>query len=317
LERRTWIPRIEAFIAFGSIARGEWTSGSDLDWTLLIDGYADPGHLAISQAIQNALKTANFEGPGPTGTFGSMTFSHEIIHNIGGENDSNRNTTRRVLLLLESIPIAADRLAYDRVTLGVLNRYLEEDTSFLTPDGQQRCVPRFLLNDIVRFWRTMAVDYASKQRERAHEGWALRNVKLRMSRKLIFCSGMLMCFSCHKEPTDESAVPLSSDILISLVAQLRDYVKLKPLEILAKGLLDYGEDDETSRNMLNAYDRFLALIDDPDKRQTLKKLKSVDAQSNDVFDEARGISHAFQGALSKFFFQNHKLSSLTQKYGVF
>ena len=95
-----------SIIAFGSIARGEWTSGSDLDWTLLIDGWADPGHLAISQSIQSALKTADFEGPGPTGTFGSMTFSHEIIHNIGGENDSNRNTTRRILLLLESIPIA-------------------------------------------------------------------------------------------------------------------------------------------------------------------------------------------------------------------
>jgi Nucleotidyltransferase domain len=29
-------------VAFGSLAREEWTSGSDLDWTLLIDGGADP-----------------------------------------------------------------------------------------------------------------------------------------------------------------------------------------------------------------------------------------------------------------------------------
>jgi hypothetical protein len=42
----------------------------------------------------------------------------------------------------------------------------------------------FSLNDIVRFWRTMAVDFASKQRDRAGEEWGLRNAKLRMSRKL-------------------------------------------------------------------------------------------------------------------------------------
>ena len=27
-----------SLVVFGSLARGEWTSGSDLDWTYLIDG---------------------------------------------------------------------------------------------------------------------------------------------------------------------------------------------------------------------------------------------------------------------------------------
>jgi hypothetical protein len=36
-------------VAFGSVRRDEWTSGSDLDWTLLIDGTADPAHLLIAQ----------------------------------------------------------------------------------------------------------------------------------------------------------------------------------------------------------------------------------------------------------------------------
>jgi len=33
-----------SLVVFGSLARGEWTSGSDLDWTYLIDGQANSGH---------------------------------------------------------------------------------------------------------------------------------------------------------------------------------------------------------------------------------------------------------------------------------
>src|ERR1039457_1162058 len=68
-------------VVFGSLARGEWTSGSDLDWTYLIDGQANSDHLRIVQAIQNVLKEdPRFKAPGATETFGNMTFSHDLIH---------------------------------------------------------------------------------------------------------------------------------------------------------------------------------------------------------------------------------------------
>ena len=38
-------PSNTSVIAFGSLARKEWTSGSDVDWTLMIDGPADMDHL--------------------------------------------------------------------------------------------------------------------------------------------------------------------------------------------------------------------------------------------------------------------------------
>jgi predicted nucleotidyltransferase len=96
-----------SLVVFGSLARGEWTSGSDLDWTYLIDGGANPDHLLIAQIIQRLLERneAKFRPPGPTGTFGNMAFSHDIIHQIGGQNDTNKNTTQRILLLLESCAI--------------------------------------------------------------------------------------------------------------------------------------------------------------------------------------------------------------------
>ena len=110
-----------------------------------------------------------------------MAFSHDIIHEIGGQDDTNKNMTQRILLLLESCAIGERTDAYERVIRGVINRYLEEDNDLLTHDSKRyRC--SILLNDIVRFWRTMAVDFASKQRDRAGKGWGLRNAKLRMSR---------------------------------------------------------------------------------------------------------------------------------------
>lgn len=156
-------------MVFGSLARGEWTSGSDLDWTYLVDGQANSDHLRIAQEIARVLKTHEdrFRSPGQTGTFGNLAFSHDIVHQIGGQADTNRNTTQRVLLLLESSAIGREVQAYERVITAVINRYLEEDNHLLTQNGTRYRVPRFFLNDIVRFWRTMAVDFASKQRDRA------------------------------------------------------------------------------------------------------------------------------------------------------
>lgn len=83
-----------SLVVFGSLARGEWTSGSDLDWTYLIDGGAKSAHLQITQDIQRVFEEKGLAEPGPTGTFGNMAFSHDIVHQIGGQNDTNRNTTQ-------------------------------------------------------------------------------------------------------------------------------------------------------------------------------------------------------------------------------
>lgn len=103
-----------SIVVFGSLARNEFTEGSDIDWTLLIDGSADPKHLDATRRIEEVVTQSIGKQPGREGTFGTMAFSHELIHQIGGEEDSNRNTTRRILLLLESSALGRSE-AYDRV----------------------------------------------------------------------------------------------------------------------------------------------------------------------------------------------------------
>jgi hypothetical protein len=298
------------------LARGEWTSGSDLDWTLLVDGQADPEHLRTAQWIVARLDEAGFKGPGRTGVFGSMAFSHEIIHQIGGEHDTNRNLTQRVLLVLESGAVGGDA-ACDRVVRGIFHRYLEDDPSSLSLDRETRKLPRFLLNDVVRFWRTMAVDYASKQRERARKGWAIRNIKLRMSRKLIFVKGLLVCFNCILKPQTSSDVTADSDrALPPLVGQLRRYVNQTPLEMLAQAWIDYPN-DKSARQMFDAYDEFLRILNDADKRKHLETLQPELSSTDHLFQHARDVGHRFQESLDDLFFNTESIFRLTRKYGVF
>jgi predicted nucleotidyltransferase len=308
-------------VVFGSLARGEWTSGSDLDWTYLIDGGANPDHLLIAQRIQQVLEEneATFPPPGPTGTFGKMAFSHDIIHQIGGQNDTNKNTTQRILLLLESCAIGKRTDAYERVILGVINRYLDEDNHLLTADSKSYRVPRFLLNDIVRFWRTMAVDFASKQRDRAGKGWGLRNAKLRMSRKLIFASGLLVCFSANLDPDLQTKISTDQKdgIKLTLLQHIRDYVRLTPLEILAKSMERYGVPQSIAKDLFDAYTEFLKVLSDDESRAALENLRSGDSREDPTFRQIRKISGVFEHALDYIFFENKQIAPLTRKYGVF
>jgi hypothetical protein len=310
-----------SLVVFGSLARQEWTSGSDLDWTYLVDGGANSDHLRISQEIRRILQpeTGKFKPPGQTETFGTLAFSHDLIHQIGGQDDTNKNMTRRILLLLESVPIGKRTESHERVIRGVINRYLEEDSHPLTADATRFRVPRFLLNDIVRFWRTMAVDFASKQRDRGGSGWGLRNAKLRMSRKLIFASGLLVCFSAtlDQELQNKISTDSKSDIKLPLVQHIRDSIKLTPLEILAKSIEQYEVPQSIGEELFGSYQEFLEIIDDEASRLALDKLRASDSRTDPTFKRIRSISDTFEHALDNIFFENKAIRRLTREYGVF
>jgi hypothetical protein len=135
-----------SIVVFGSLARKEWTSKSDVDWTLLVDGQADPEHLVIAQEVAGRLTNGKFQAPGASGIFGNMTFSHDLVQKIGGREDTNENTTRRVLLLQESMAIGKPD-AHERVLRLIISRYLKDDRGLRFGTIPYK-VPRFLLNDI-------------------------------------------------------------------------------------------------------------------------------------------------------------------------
>ena len=166
----------------------------------------------------------------------------------------------------------------------------------------------------------MAVDFASKQRARAGDGWALRNLKLRMSRKLIFVSGLLTCFSCRYDATGAllEITFEEAQVTETLVNHLKRYVNSTPLEIVAHSLFIYGASDDTVKKLFDSYDAFLSMLSNPEARTHLEQLKSGDASTSVVFQNMREVSHQFQDALNEFFFQTDpKLTELVKQYGVF
>lgn len=316
------VPEGTSVVTFGSLARDEFSGESDIDWTLLVDAPADPRHLDAAHGLAAAVHHHGRE-PGREGTFGSLAFSHELIHRIGGEDDTNSNTTRRILLLLESAPLGP-RAAYDRVLGEVLWRYLDEDRGLWTgsdrdPADLRAKVPRFLLNDISRYWRTMLVDFAYKQRSRAGRGWALRNIKLRMSRKLIFLAGLLTCFApvlylSHREVVDVFG-PHGGPR--ALAAHLLEGIATPPLEVVARALLDRGDPD-AARRLFDAYDAFLELISNEDSRGELSALAFEELADSEAFSTGRRIAGDFQRAVSDLFLDpESELGRLTIRHGIF
>lgn len=305
-------------VVFGSVGRGEVTEASDVDWTLLIDGPSDPNHAHLVGEIRRSLEMMELEKPGRTETFGVMAFSHELIHHIAGTHDTNQNLTRRLLLLFESHAVTAP-LVREKVMRNVLDRYVTHDIVAPISGPLKRVIPHFLLNDVVRYWRTMTSDYAAKMWERQNEGWGLRNIKLRFSRKLIFIAGLLACFSFELEPpANAEEIRADRDNLPSVLANhVLGRLARSPLDALAAALLKQGE-DATARRIFNAYDRFLGILLDQEQRAELTQLPIENALQSKVWLAARDASHDYREGIHELFLKNEGLlRELTLRFGVF
>ncbi len=334
-----------ALVLCGSFARYEMVPGSDCDWTLLINGVVSNHHADVARQISRAIKRADQEkkgicAPGSSGTFGNMSFSHELVHRIGGGADSNANLTRRILMLLESRPVSVSRVdssreIWDSVVRCILARYFEEDVHF-SPSAARK-VPRFLLNDLTRYWRTIGVDYAAKHLEQDGHKWAIRNAKLRFSRKLLYAAGLAFCFACHLDPpasrrdaqpdlfslfeAEEPEPASAAPFIASAVA----FAGTPPLEFLAAFVdafvSDAGKRQTISRRLFGTYNAWLALLGDDERRKRLESLGHDQAATDDVFQEVRSMGSEFSKGLQLLFFNRDSdpdpIAKLSLEYVAF
>lgn len=306
-----------SIVVTGSLGRGEACRSSDADWMLLVDGLSDPKHGPLVRTITNRVEGVLPAPPGKTRTFGEIVASHDLIHYIAGARDTNVNLTRRMLLLAESRALT-NPLLRERVIRNVLNRYVVLDRSVPRPDGKRQTIPHFLLNDVVRYWRTMASDYASKVWESDRKGWGLRNIKLRFSRKLLFIWGLLSSFAAELFPDASLATNGDDEEYLGILAEhIRKQTDVTPLELLARVVI-IADEDEIARTIFSGYDQFLEALTDAARRDELKSLQFEDALKNETYSNLRAESQKFREALNDLFFVKHpELPRLIRNYGVF
>ena len=286
-------------VLMGSWGRRELTSSSDDDYMVLVrgaPGAAPPQPTVGAVAGAFAGDPGGFSAPGREGIFEDVVHSADLVQRIGLDDDTNTNLTRRMLLMLESVA-ATNPQVLEETRRDVVDDYLRDSVKDFRP-------PRFLLNDLVRYWRTIGVDFVAKDRRRGGEGWGLRNAKLRTSRKLLFASGLLPVLRCHE--LTAAAIPGF------LVAQLA----LPPADRVAAAFLRYGALVEGAA-VFGAYDRFLQLIDDGDARAELRALDGrAAADASPAFREVARLGAAIDRGLLSLLFGDG-LREVTQNYAIF
>jgi hypothetical protein len=163
----------------------------------------------------------------------------------------------------------------------------------------------------------MAVDFADKFHDQEGEEWALRNAKLRFSRKLILMTGMLACFSWRLRGSKASSSS-SGDEVQQAITYFESYFGRPPLEILADELLESKAEAGLCKKIFSAYDEFLKILDDPASRDELVKIPRASAEKSQVFQNMRTHSHEFRdGLLEWLYTPRTQLCELVKQYALF
>lgn len=287
-----------SIVLFGSWARDELTEGSDDDWAVLVSRAFGAYDLDVVQAMALAQAHLGEEGkkPGSQAVFGVPFGVDGLIEQIGLDADTNRNLTRRMLLLLESRELRGT--IHAKCCSDVFERYLRFGVKNNRP-------PRFLLNDLVRYWRTICVDFEGKHADSGGDDpkWVTRNAKLRTSRKLLFVGGLLPILLCHLRQADEM-----HDFLTT-------WLTASPLDRVAAAFIHYEAIDEGARAFA-AYDRWIEIMQNDAARDELKTLRAATRDGSDVWQEIRSIGESLQRGLTALLFDT-ALRPLAAQYAIF
>ncbi len=202
-----------AIVANGSYARKEASPQSDFDYFILHPPSTPASDLERAEAVvKDAVLKVIGKLPSADGVFGTPLECGSLSKNIGGMLDDNAKITRRVLFLIEGTPINnKDLFANQRDDL--IDRYIRDDIT----DHQ---IGMFFLNDLIRYYRTICVDFEYKTFE-ANKPWGIRNIKLIFSRKLIYFSGVLIAAEMYQRSAQQKKKIVKELISLSPVERLR------------------------------------------------------------------------------------------------
>lgn len=268
------LPPSSLVVTCGSYARREASETSDMDYYSIATDLCDKSKQGeVDEIIVNAIKNSIGIMPADQGAFATNIDRADLLNNYGGSLDSNLTITRRMLYILEGEYLTCED-EFRRLRREIIERYVNH-----TPHDYQLAF--YLLNDIVRYWRTLAVDYANKTfGDGKRKPWAVRNIKLVFSRKLIYASG-IFSVGVTADRTQSEKV----DILESLFNKT-------PLDRMKTVC---GE--ASVARLTEMYDFFLDRISKKELRDHLDGLSPDESRGDQQFRELKNMGHHFSREL--------------------
>jgi predicted nucleotidyltransferase len=240
-------------VVAGSLGRKEAHDTSDVDAFVLKCGLTRPKDQSKAEKLlSNLSNVIRMEDVGlrmaSAGAFSNVASLEDLVRNIGGKRETNDILTRRMVLLVEGRGLGRTQL-FNQAKRRILLTYLRD----LQPVRDRR--PIFLINDLIRYYRTICVDHEYKKNE-AGKPWAVRLTKLRHSRKVFYFSALL--------PLLESMFVNSQERLRWIQSQFLDFT---PLERVILFLHKYGK--RRHWDLLTHYNTFLEFMASKERREEL------------------------------------------------
>lgn len=229
----------------GSVARREVTSGSDVDLFFLTTGNDLEATSRVQEAFRERLKADGVKMPSQGGVFEKPLMVRDLLSNIGGDDDTNEFLTRRMLYLLEGEWLY-NRAGFDDLRAQLVGHYVRDDL-------EEHKLCRYLLNDVIRYWRTICVDFEEKTAD-GGKPRAIRLIKLRFARMMLYFGGVAAIARTGDTPAKEKR------------ARLIETFAKPPADRLTE---TFGNTD--MEKPLAAYATFLNAIDDKEIREALER----------------------------------------------
>lgn len=294
-------------VLLGSYGREEATKGSDFDHLVLL--HSSPSAIRVRDFIAEVDKVReelNIAKPGSSGLFGEIAISAEIYIRIGLEADTNANTTRRLLLLTESVSAYSED-AHRVLLQKIIDRYCADyDDAELGQDPSR--VPHFLLNDLIRYWRTITVDFGAKKWRALTKDWHVRYAKLLTSRKLMFAGSLASIFlSPH-------AVQAGKPLKDHLFDEFRKPVLARLAGVYPR-LSSRGR--SALRDIFDAYNSFIKILDEHGGRGRDFMDKMDPPAAIRLRDDMRALGVRIQLGLEVIFYDEDLFKQSTRRYGMF
>ncbi len=253
----------------GSLARLETGDKSDLE--LFVTANNDKRlssrlfEVTLFAHLIRINQELNFPPFSNDGEFLKIHLLDDLTKRTGSRTDDIENLfTVRMLLMLESYPLINEEL-YRQHLQSIIENYFRDGK------GRSSFRPLFLLNDILRYWRTLCLNYEERRHE-PERPWRKKNINLKFSRMITVFGTVLPLV----------AVPTAN------VTKVVDFCKLTPLERFAVGL-DFLNDNkflEEWEEILNIYEEFLTWKEKADMEEFMK----IPENKKEVTDKANKFS---------------------------